>query len=111
MYTLSVGVLDVLNSAVCDGFTTPVAGTEREVTGTSPTQSLLSSMRITNQAGTPTEEPERFVCMNCRVISAGIPMEGGPDSDHDEPPVECGACGRDDFVEFAQFHRAYTRRT
>lgn len=62
-------------------------------------------------AGTPTEEPERFVCMNCHIISAGLPAEGNSSSDQYEPPVECGACGRDDFVEFAQFHRAYTQRT
>ncbi|TYL38959.1 hypothetical protein CV102_10680 [Natronococcus pandeyae] len=58
-------------------------------------------------AGTPTEEPQQFVCMNCHNISAGIP---GTDSDDYEPPVECGACNADDFVEFTRFERVYERR-
>lgn len=62
-------------------------------------------------AGTPAEEPQRFVCMNCYTVSAGLPVDGGPDSDQYEPPTECGACGRDDFVKFAQFHREYGQQT
>jgi len=62
-------------------------------------------------AGTPTEVPERFVCMNCYVVSSGLPAERSPEPKHYEPPSTCGACERDDFVTFTEFHRAYDRRT
>ena len=61
-------------------------------------------------AGTPTETPERFVCMNCYTISAGLPTKESPDPKQYEPPAVCGSCSDDDFVTFTEFERAYDRR-
>lgn len=61
-------------------------------------------------AGTPAETPDRFVCMNCYTIAAGLPADGGPSPKEYESPVECGACGRDEFVEFDRFEREYHQR-
>ena len=58
-------------------------------------------------AGTPTETPERFVCMECYAISAGVPVQDHPEPKHYEPPTECGACHTEEFVPFTEFARAY----
>lgn len=43
------------------------------------------------------ETPERYVCTNCLVVSAGAVEHA--DGDHRyEPPARCGACGEDAFV-------------
>jgi len=62
-------------------------------------------------AGTPTETPERFVCMHCYTISAGLPVEEHPGSGHYESPAECGACHTDEFVAFTEFERVYKQRS
>lgn len=62
-------------------------------------------------AGAPSEKPEQFVCMNCHIIAAGVPVEDDSASTQYESPAECGACGQDDFVEFTQFEREYAQRT
>lgn len=61
-------------------------------------------------AGTPAEQPVRFVCMNCYTIVAGIPGGGGPDPENYEPPAACGACSEDDFVDLTRFVRTYEQR-
>lgn len=52
------------------------------------------------------DEPTRFVCENCKIISAGIP-EGDDETpaEHYEPPEECGACAGSNFVRFVHFDR------
>lgn len=61
-------------------------------------------------AGTPAEQPVRFVCMNCYTIVAGIPGGDRPDSENYEPPATCGACSGADFVDITQFERTYEQR-
>lgn len=50
------------------------------------------------------ETPERYVCTNCRVVSAGL-VERTEDDYHYEPPARCGACGEDAFVMEEQYPR------
>ncbi|MFC6724310.1 hypothetical protein ACFQE1_07975 [Halobium palmae] len=45
--------------------------------------------------------PERYVCTDCLVVSAGRRGEG---DDQRRPPESCGACGASAFVEIEQFH-------
>lgn len=50
------------------------------------------------------DEPTRFVCENCHVISVGIPeSDDGTPSKHFDQPQQCGACGGSDFVRFVNF--------
>ena len=84
--------------------------TEREFTSTLSIEFfIVIHDGYLNMAGAPDEEPEQFVCMNCHTIAAGFPAEDGAGSKEYKPPAECGACGQDDFVEFARFEREYSR--
>lgn len=56
-------------------------------------------------AGTPSEDPTKFVCMGCHNIVAGIPTGDGPPYTEYEAPTECGACGSEEVVLFAHFDR------
>lgn len=61
-------------------------------------------------AGTPSEEPTEFVCMNCHNILAGIPTGEEPPYKHYDAPPECGACESDDIVILAKFDRHWTQK-
>ena len=54
------------------------------------------------------DEPTRFVCKDCYVISSGIP-EGtdAPSVEHYKPPDQCGACGGNHFVRFTDFNQEH----
>lgn len=56
------------------------------------------------------DEPTRFVCENCHVISVGIPeSDDGTPSKRFDPPEQCGACGGSDFDRFVNFDGEYER--
>ncbi len=48
------------------------------------------------------ETPERYVCTNCLVVSAGV-VEHVEDDYRYEAPARCGACGEDAFVTEGQY--------
>jgi ribosomal protein S27AE len=50
------------------------------------------------------EMPERYVCGNCLVVSAGI-VENVDGSHRYEEPTRCGACGEDAFIAEEQYPR------
>lgn len=53
-------------------------------------------------AHTP-EMPERFVCLNCQVLSAGTIVHEDDDTVHYEEPPQCGACEHSEFVELSEY--------
>ncbi|ADJ15753.1 hypothetical protein [Halalkalicoccus jeotgali] len=57
-------------------------------------------------AHTP-ETPERYVCTNCLVISAGV-VEHVDDGHRYTAPARCGACGEDEFVVEGQYTHHHT---
>jgi hypothetical protein len=53
------------------------------------------------------EMPERYVCTNCLIVSAGI-VEHVDGSHHYEPPPRCGACDENAFVTEEQYPHQHT---
>lgn len=60
-------------------------------------------------AGTPSEEPTKFVCMSCHNVLAGIPTDEEPPYKHYEAPQACGACGSEEVVLLSKFDRHWAR--
>jgi hypothetical protein len=60
-------------------------------------------MAITNH------RPQKFVCMECKLIHAGIPHKGSGDTVHYDPPTRCGACGETDLVLTTKYPHFQTR--
>lgn len=48
------------------------------------------------------ELPERYVCTDCLVLSAGVVEHVDGEHRYDSP-ARCGACGEDTFVEEEQY--------
>jgi hypothetical protein len=61
-------------------------------------------------AGTPTEDPTKFVCIGCQNILAGIPASEGPPYSRYDAPSECGACGSENVVPLSHFDRHWAQQ-
>jgi hypothetical protein len=51
------------------------------------------------------ESVTQYVCANCQVTHAGIPIHEGPGDHNFDPPEVCGACSESTFIDMQDWIR------